>query len=456
MFRCKKLLALMLSGSLMLNFVYYKKTKAVEPMTACLLVTTGITAAGFIWGLIKEGAIIKLNHYEVLKIQEEVAKYKGFRTRADATRLIKDVMSGASETRVYGQERAKMQCRAALAGCLENIYGSLSEKRGNVVYMIGGSGVGKTTMARALANAFLKHSDHACIFIDSSQIDSEQPLGEQLFKTIVQTVNLKKEKNWRNLWGSLDIEAARSAGAYDIRIASPMLQHILNYVEVVVIIDEYDKMKLICRPTDAPEDYEDKSGDEILKTIADRGEYDVGNNKIDCQKILFLVTTNETKEQLYESFGHRGSTGGGVQRLNVIEFGSLDKECCRKIINDMVTNIKKNLTNPSGGHKIKRVDFSKTTLENMADYIFKNKTKQARAKIDLEQNIYALFSFELHENVGKSFEVQYAPPESEAEDISELLGTFSAKELVNKPVIKGSITSGCDDANEEFFKMFKM
>ncbi len=419
----KKILAFILSFTLLFSFSYRQKAKAVGPMVACLLVTTGISALGFVWGIIKEGMIVKLNHDEANKLKEEIEKHKGFRSRLEATKLIKDVINGTSPIRIYGQEKAKGQCVSALSGCLENIYGNPSEVRGNVVYMIGDSGVGKTTMAKALANAFLKHSEKTCVFIDSSQVNNEQPLGEQLFKTITKAVNLKKDKNWKNLWGSLDI-AENKGGSYDVRVASVILEHIFHYCEVVVIIDEFDKMKLACKPSDASEEYEDRSADEIIKSIAANGKYIVGSNTVDCKKVLLFVTTNETKEQLYKNFGYKGSTGGGVQRLNVIEFDSLDKDCCKRIIDDMVKNIQKNLTNSQGDYKIRHIKFSEETLKNMADYILNDKIKQARAKFDLEQSIYALFSFELEKNINKSFEIHYTPSEKEGE-----IGIFSKSKI---------------------------
>mgnify|MGYP004573541279 FL=1 len=155
-----------------------------------------------------------------------------------------------------------------------------------------------------------------------------------------------------------------------------------------MIIDEYDKMKQACKPADALEDYEDRTADEIIKSISDRGEYDVGNNRINCRKTLFFITSNETKEELYSNFGYNGSTGGGVQRINVIEFDKLNLDCCRRIIDDMIKKIKQNLMNPKGDFKINKVVFSDETLQNMAGYIYSDAVKQARAKFDLEQNIY--------------------------------------------------------------------
>ena len=60
---------------------------------------------------------------------------------------IKDIVSGKSQIKIYGQIKAKEQCFNALAGYLERIHGDYpsSEKRGNIVYMIGSSETGKTT-----------------------------------------------------------------------------------------------------------------------------------------------------------------------------------------------------------------------------------------------------------------------------------------------------------------------
>ncbi len=433
----KKTLATLLSISLLLN--YCQKPRAMDPVdgaaageaikgaASCVantvsFVSSTLSAVGVL--IMVAGPTVKIV-YGILdqrKLEEEIAKFGGYRTRIQATKCILDIVAGKSPIRIYGQERAKQCCREVLAGCLENIYRmpgksdlpSVRNARGNVVYMIGRSGVGKTTMAYAIAEAFLKSSDHTCIFINSSQINREQPLGEQLFKLTTKVVNLKKERGLRNLWGALDSEDYCA----DARVAAPMLAHLIKWDgKVVVIIDEYDKMKIACATEDSP-DGEDKSADEIIKSIADTGSYRVGTEVIDCTKALFLITTNESREQLEANFGYRGAVGGGVQRLNVIEFDDLSEDCCKKIIGDMVSSIKESLTSPWGDYKIKSLSFSEETLNAMADYIRLNEAKQGRAKTNLEQKIYDLFCYELEENVGKSFEVQYTPSD-EAGEIGE-------------------------------------
>lgn len=419
----RKPLSIILCILLLLHFDFQKvkaedKTDALGIIGIATVITTVISTVTS-W----TSDIVRIFHsyIDASKHDSETKKYKGFREREEATELIKDVISGVSPIKVYGQDIAKEQCMEALAGCLENIYGSIAKRkqsadiRGNIIYMIGPSGVGKTTMAKALANAFLKHSDHTCYFTDSSCINNEQELGEQLFRTTTKVVNLKKTRNLWNLWGLINAEDT----AYDARIPSHLLSHILRWDGSVVIIDEYDKMKQATRPPDASPDYEDRSADEILKAIASTGKYRVGSDEIDCSKTLFFITTNETKEQLYKNFGYDGSNGGGVQRLNIVEFEPLSYECCEKIIDDMIASIHDKLTDPQGDYRIKDIHFSNQVRQDMANYIYSDTIKQARSKFDLEQKIDRLFCYELKDIRNKEFDILYVPGETRK------IGTFS-------------------------------
>lgn len=60
-----------------------------------------------------------------------------------------------------------------------------------------------------------------------------------------------------------------------------------------------------------------------------------------------------------------------------------------------------------------------------------------------EQNIYALFNFELAENVNKSFEVIYTPSEIEGE-----IGTFEKKELKSPNFSTGIASQGFSNAKD--------
>lgn len=428
--KSKKILALVLSSALLINGYSYQTAEAVNPIVA--ITTCGVITRGF--QILFDGGrkFFKIfsDCKSIYDYNKETEDYKGFRSKQEAANKIKDISEGKSLMKIYGQEEAKSQCLNALAGCIENIYSEISDqkksgdKRGNIVYMIGGSGVGKTTMAKSIADALLKHSDKTCIFIDSGQINREQPLGEQIFKFTNKVENLDTFKSIKKYLVNLlkGKEFNDFSGNYDIRVASPLLQHILRWNESVVIIDEFEKMKATCTPADSMMEYQDKSADEIIKSIAANGYYMVGTKKVDCSKTLFIITTNETKNQLIENFGQGGATGGGVQRLNIIEFNNLSIDCCKKIINDIVNDIKKTLTDPNGDYKIKDVEFPEDTLNNMANFVFNDKTRQARAKFSLENKIYGLFLYDISNNIGKSFTVNYIPSQNE-------VGTFFKSEI---------------------------
>lgn len=423
--KSRKIWALILSFALLINGFGCQRAEAAS--SVAMFTTGGVIARG-LQILVNGGRkIFKIftDCKGIYDYNKETENCKGFRPKKQAAKKIKDISEGKSLMKIYGQEEAKSQCLNALAGCIENIYSEISgekkpgDKRGNIVYMIGGSGVGKTTMAKSIADALLKHSDKTCIFIDSGQINREQPLGEQIFKFTNKVENLNSVKSIKKYLANAikGKEHSDYAGSYEIRVASPLLSHILRWKESVVIIDEFEKMKATCTPPDSMMEYQDKSADEIIKSIAANGYYMVGGEKVDCSKTLFIITTNETKQQLIENFGQGGATGGGAQRLNIIEFNNLSMDCCRKIIDDIVADIKKVLTNPNGDYKIKNVQFPEETLNEMANFIFNDKTRQARAKFSLENKIYGLFLYDIPNSVGKSFTINYLPSQNE-------VGTF--------------------------------
>lgn len=476
----KKILACLLSATILLNFGSYKKVKAIDPVTTVTVIGAVVSIGGMVVNAVKyvvdaTGKIQKVisERYDIKKYNEETERYQGLVTMAEATARIQDITLDRSFRRIYGQQIAKEQCLDALAGCLQNIYREISgrggtvDKKGNVVYIIGGSGVGKSTMARAIAEAMLKYSSHTFFFINSSQINREQSLGDQLFRLTTKIANLKDAKTL----GAPAKSDEMLTGTYDARVASPMLEHIFRWGQfgTVILIDEFEKMKEICTPPSAGAEYADKSADEIIKSIAENGYYMVGTEKIDCSKTLFLITTNETKEQLHANFGQGGARGGGIQRLNVIEFEDLDEGCCRKIVEDLANDVIKELTRPDGHYKLKEVVFSREAVDNMAKFIFSDKLKHARAKFDLEKKIYRMFIFEPEKFKDISCIINYVPALGEEKPtISEFaneeepvvtapkIGTFSIEELTSGLLTKSklAITPVCpfEEDEEKFMK----
>ena len=65
----------------------------------------------------------------------------------------------------------------------------------------------------------------------------------------------------------------------------------------------------------------DNSADEILGFIASAEKYKFMNKEVDCSRTLFLVTTNETREEIEKNPGIGGvESVVGAQRFDIIEF----------------------------------------------------------------------------------------------------------------------------------------
>lgn len=400
-------------------------TKAVDPATVLIVgELLQLVPQGLAFVLDKSGKIhaVAAHNDEVKKYIAEKETYGGLRKLKDMRDMLIDVVNGVSPIPVYGQGLAKRQCFDAVSGCIGRIKAMGLEKRGNIIYMIGPSGTGKTTMARAIANAFLKNSDRTCCFVECSQISKDKELGAQLFKTVTRTANLCPQKKAIGFWDGLvsvmgkgsASDPMSSMGTYEIPVAAPILDHILRWDgKVVVIIDEFDKMKRLCSTQSFDgEPTEDKSADEILKSISSNGFYMIGDTKVDCSNVLFIVTTNESREELEANFGQGGVVGGGAQRLNIIEFGKLDAGCSRRIIDQMVERLRRTLTDPSGDFKLKSVKFSAQTLASMAQYIIDSDVKQGRAKDDLWDGIFGLCVRRLDELQYNDVELIFDPNHS--------------------------------------------
>ena len=363
--------------------------------------------------------------YERIENYMDVEKYKGFRTPQETMKELEKIVNNESEIKVYGQEKAKKQMVDALSGVtvrIDNLKrkgGDVKEIRGNIIYIIGKPGTGKTKMCYAIANAFLKHPEKTSIFCHSESITNESELGTQLFKTITtKDIGEKREKNVLGTDGLMPKDEE-----------TPLLKHLFNWNESVVIIDEYEKMKSKSAkpsgtmnfagmniPTVAAGNGCDNSADEILRSIASTGKYKFMNKEIDCSKTLFLITTNETKEELQKNFGIGGTSGGGAQRLSIIEFDPLSYDACYNIIKDLVEDVIEVLTDKNGPFKINSVVFNKESMDAMAKYIFEDDVMQGRAKNKLEDKIYSLFALSMGKETGKDIEISFVPASQDHEE----------------------------------------
>ncbi len=207
----------------------------------------GVIQTAVRWVIDGGGKIRKVcaHNLAIEEYKKEVQTYGGYRDLREIVGRLEDIIEGKSPIKIYGQLRAKQQCFEALSGSLARIMGTQPyfEKRGNVVYIIGASGTGKTTMSRAIADAFLKSSSHACYFVECSQINRSVPLGEQLFRTVNQIVNLRDKKE-KIGWDGAIFDDMQENLQYPAQLAAPILEHLFKWNgEVVIVIDEYEKMK---------------------------------------------------------------------------------------------------------------------------------------------------------------------------------------------------------------------
>lgn len=106
---------------------------------------------------------------------------------------------------------------------------------------------------------------------------------------------------------------------------SPIYEQLDKKPKSVIILDDYDKMKMLPNNKFSNNDYDsenpnviqDRTADEVLKSIAENGKYYANGNLVDCSKAIFIVTTNENKEEVEKYFGVSGKKGGGIQRLRI-------------------------------------------------------------------------------------------------------------------------------------------
>ncbi len=351
----------------------------------------------------------------------------GFRPVKTIIKKLKKIMNNNIKRPIYGQELAKTQLFDVLSNIAVKVHkagsGKVSHRdlTGNIVYIRGNSGTGKTEMCREIARAFLQTPSCSSLFIHSEEITQDAELGTQLFK-LISTADIGKKRPINYFTGN--------NGVVPKNEESPMLKHILKWVDNVVIIDEYDKMKKKTSKvtgstitingmtipkntvsnmtkTSTESNANDTSADEVFRSIASTGKYKFMNKEVDCSRTLFLITTNETREDIEKNFGVGGQAGGGSQRLNIIDFDDLTYEACSHIADDLVTSIVKDMKDPEEPYGLLDLVISSESKQKMAQYIFDDKVMQGRAKFSLESKIYGLFSKTIGLDVGKSYELSF-------------------------------------------------
>ncbi len=341
---------------------------------------------------------------------------------------------------IYGQEQAKDKMFSYVMSSLYNIDKLRNNKKskenvsGNVIYLIGPSGCGKTMMAKAVAESILKDTERSLFFIDPSAISADKALDRQLFKTL-----MKKDLKSEN----------KDFGFIDRERKAPILEFIRKHKEAVVIIDDYDKMKMMQANMYAKNIYEnydeipeDRTADEVIKSIAETGRYYVDGDEVDCRKVLFIITSNEGADELKFNFGIGGDIGGGYQRLKIVEFERLSLDACKKIVRRMLCKATKELTDYNGKFKLNSFEVDEDSIKAMAQDIYNDQTSQGRLERTLYDDIIAMFSLNIGEEFDQSFKVKYTPASE-----GELLGTFEKTRVFDQNLHGLKTIDSCGQGN---------
>lgn len=244
---------------------------------------------------------------------------------------------------VKGQEKAKEEVRSIVYSILhERNHARLTGekyKKGDVLYFVGPSRVGKSLMAQGLAKYKILSPYEEAYKISASEIDSDNKkdtIIDQLF-------GMSSYGGYGDYGGYYG--GSGGGGASAISKPKNLVKYISEHPNGIVIIDEYDKMW-------------SKNLDEIFRSIVDSGVVNVKGQTIDCSGVTFILTSNESTqsirggnqdEVIYKdeddgtgSRTHIKHDKSFLNRIRPVEFGNLSaneyEEIIRTEFQQMVNN----------------------------------------------------------------------------------------------------------------------
>lgn len=166
---------------------------------------------------------------------------------------------------IKGQEIAKEAIRKSIITSLTNMNPlSDSSVKGSVIYIAGPSGVEKSYVVDLIINSILKRPKSDVFKITPLLVNGANEI-------LISSYSRQKEVTDQSLV---------SIGGAD-RLPTFLMQH----PQGVVWVDEIDKMKNVNINT----------WDEMIRKIIDSGQYSFDSCTIDCSKIIFIFTSNESK-----------------------------------------------------------------------------------------------------------------------------------------------------------------
>lgn len=246
------------------------------------------------------------------------------RKQVSANQAIKALDEGFKK--IQGQEEPKRKMRKAIDGIIGKKQlaqdTGVNYKRGDVIYLVGPSGVGKTFSAEILAKALMDKYKPLILSPANVDLKSKETIISQLFG--LQNAAMGVSGDFNNRQG---------------KEPSSLVEYIKLNPKGVVIINEYDKMH-------------DPGLDEIFRTIMDDGEVNIQGQKIDCSGVTFIITSNESTKSAsggnLELEKEDDGTGSRtyikhdkafMNRVNLIEFENLKYENYKAIAKDTFEKI---------------------------------------------------------------------------------------------------------------------
>ena len=232
---------------------------------------------------------------------------------------------------IQGQEKAKEVITEAVRGIIDRrgrIEASKGKneneheiEHGDVIYMIGPSGVGKTEAAKCIARAVM--GKKAEIYsVDPGDLDESSYNG--CFTPQRDKILHVKDGNFKI--PSFKMEENSNA------VENSLINKIRSNSNFVLILNEYDKMG-------------DPSTDEMLRSIIDKGTVSMYGERIDCSKILIIITSNEDVRSIKESNTNKTAENDEsgsrtavkhdksfLNRLKTVQFDALNKDDYVKIV----------------------------------------------------------------------------------------------------------------------------
>ena len=201
-------------------------------------------------------------NYEIAKAQIEKADFDPEKKKKE---FENDLLG------IKGQDKALDKIRTFYYGILmERDVAKASKKDGtaNVIVLNGPAGVGKTLTANALAKALCNGEYYS--MNGPNELDGTGDIKKDLLGD-----------GSSSLWAGIDFDNPKRGVA----------TYLQNNPEGVIVINEYDKIKRK-RATDT------HPLDELLRGMLDEGFIISGGKRIDCSKVTFIFTTNETDASL--------------------------------------------------------------------------------------------------------------------------------------------------------------